>query len=219
MTYSTISCQDSLNKLVQLAELKRVVALVENAMSEAPNKQLVITSPFNREGKTLFTAGLAVLSATRYNLRVLAVDLHWHSPGLHSCFSKEQNYDDSSMQSAQDVFTCVQETEIKGLDILAAPRDINENQSFMGQEICLDFLEKAESEYDRIIVDTGSIFPPNRFMMDPVYFAGRAGGTVMVVLGGVTPRDMAKKATFMFEYAGARLIGVVMNQWKNPISS
>jgi len=41
----------------------------------------------------------------------------------------------------------------------------------------------------------------------------------MVVLGGVTPRDMAKKATFMFEYAGARLIGVVMNQWKNPISS
>ena len=216
---SAINGHTQIDQLVQLAEIKRVAASVENAMTGSSNKQLVVTSAFSSEGKTMLSASLAVHAALTYNLKVLAVDLHWHAPRLHACFKKKQNFDDSGMKSALDLFTYVQKTEIEGLDILAAPIDTSADQSIMGLEISLDFLDRAESEFDRIILDTGSIFPPNRFMMDPMNFAGRAGGTVMVILAGVTPRDMARRATFMFEYAGARLIGVVMNQWKNPISS
>jgi protein-tyrosine kinase len=216
---SAINGHAQIGQLVQLAEIKRVAASIENAMTGSGSKQLVVTSVFSNEGKTMLAASLAVHAASTYNLKVLAVDLHWHAPRLHICFGKKQNFDDSGMNSAQDLFNYVQKTEIQGLDMLTAPIDTRADQSIMGLEISLDFLDWAESEYDRIILDTGSIFPPNRFMMDPMNFAGRAGGTVMVILGGVTPSDMAKRASFMLEYVGARLIGVVMNQWKNPISS
>jgi Mrp family chromosome partitioning ATPase len=216
---SSLFSQPQINQLTQLAELKRVAASVENAMLGARGKQLVITSPYSSEGKTMLSAGLAVQAATSYNLKVLAVDLHWHSPGLHGCFSKEQNFDDSGLKNAEHVFNYVQKTEIPGLDLLAAPKETRADRSSKGLKLCLEILDKAESSYDRVVLDTGPIFPPNRFMLDPMNFARNAGGTIMVILGGVTPRDMARRATFMFEYVGARLIGVVMNQWKNPIQS
>ncbi len=206
-----------IEQFVQLAELKRIAASVENAMTDAFNKRLVVTSPFAQEGKSMIAMGLAVQAATTYNLNVLLVDMHWRAPSLHTCFKTEQNYDDSQLTSAEDVLGFIQKTEIEGLNLLTAPKETAADLSRAGLKVSLDILDKAALEYDRIVVDTGSIFPPNRFMLDPMNFARNADGAVMVILGGVTPRDSAKRASLMFNNAGARLIGVIMNQWKNPL--
>uniref|UniRef100_UPI0025BCAEE3 CpsD/CapB family tyrosine-protein kinase n=1 Tax=Desulfonatronospira sp. TaxID=1962951 RepID=UPI0025BCAEE3 len=199
------------------AELKRIAAYVENAMTNGTNKRLVITSPNKGEGKTMLAAGLAVQAAGTFSFKVLAVDLHWRAPSLHTYFQKEQNFDDSQAGSAEQVLGFVQETGISGLDLLAAPRETRADRTELGLKLSREVLDKAISHYDRIVVDTGALFPPNRFMLDPMNYARDADGSIMVILGGVTPRESAKRASLMFSNSGARLIGVVMNQWQNPL--
>lgn len=206
-----------LDQLVQLAEFKRIAASVENALTDVHSKRLVVTSPFANEGKTMLAAGLAIQAATTYNLRVLAVDLHWRSPRLHACFNLQPNIEGHQAQDAESALQFVQKTQTDGLDLLAAPQEADNGQFREGVKLSLDILDKAKALYDRIVVDTGSLFPANRFMLDPMNFARNADGTVMVILGGVTPRDTAKRASQMFKNAGGRLIGMIMNQWKNPM--
>ncbi len=206
-----------MGQMNQLAELKRVAASVENAMSGGDSKQMVVTSPLPGEGKTMLSMGLAIQAASTYGHKVLAVDMHWRAPRLHAFFNLEQNYDESQMKDSDQLQTFVQKNVTLGVDVLAAPGGSNVDQSRQALKVALDFLKKVRSSYDRIVVDTGSIFPPNRFMLDPMNFAGQSDGVVMVIMGGVTPRDLAKKASLMFKNSGVKLIGVVMNQWKNPL--
>jgi len=40
---------------------------------------------------------------------------------------------------------------------------------------------------------------------------------VLVALANVTPRQKIKHARMLLETAGAHVVGVVVNQWKNPL--
>jgi hypothetical protein len=55
-------------------------------------------------------------------------------------------------------------------------------------------------------------------MMDPVSLSKVADGTALVVLANVTPRQRAKHAQVLLETAGANVLGVVVNQWRNSLA-
>ena len=79
------------------------------------------------------------------------------------------------------------------------------------------FLTNAREVYDQVFVDTSSIFPTNYRMTDPVRISNSASGVVLVALTNVTRRQVVKKASVAMEISGANLIGVIANQWQNPI--
>jgi Mrp family chromosome partitioning ATPase len=54
-------------------------------------------------------------------------------------------------------------------------------------------------------------------MIDPVTMSKTADGVVLVALANVTPRQQLKRAHMFLETAGANVLGVIVNQWKNPI--
>jgi Mrp family chromosome partitioning ATPase len=54
-------------------------------------------------------------------------------------------------------------------------------------------------------------------MMDPVTIAKAADGVALVVMANVTPRQHVKRANLFLANAGANVLGVVVNQWKNPL--
>ena len=41
---------------------------------------------------------------------------------------------------------------------------------------------------------------------------------LMVVLANATPRQQVKRAQTTLDTAGTNIIGVIVNQWKNPIA-
>ena len=130
-----------------------------------------------------------------------------------------QVFDANDIDREGSILDSVQSTHIKNLDILTASsgshNDVNwdDDVNRPGKDI----VTQAREVYDIVIVDSSSIFPVNRSMMDPVSISMDADGVVLVALTNVTPRQKIMHARMLLETVGAHVVGVVVNQWKNPL--
>ena len=207
-----------LEKIMQLTELKRIVpALTQGADPMFPG-HFVVTSSLAGEGKSLVASGVAVQMASNSSSRVLLVDFNWRSPVLHRHFGRDQDFDYQKLQGSSNPMNLVQKTDYKELDLLPAPRTEKNDRFPDGQELCVDILKRAREQYQNVIVDTGPLFPENRFMLDPLRLGQSAIGTLLVYLAGVTPRSIAKKSVAMFREHDIGLTGVLMNDYQNPLA-
>jgi len=208
-----------LDVLPEISEMKRVYSVIENSLSENDSVCLVITSSLPDEGKTTIASGLAAIAASRRNKRVLAIDFNWYKPALHKWFGLAQTFDANDLDQGKSILNSVQSTHLKNLDILTASL-AGHNEVNWGEDVNRpgkDIISQAREAYDIVIVDSSSIFPANRNMMDPVAISMDTDGVVLVALANVTPRQKIKHARMLLETAGAHVVGVVVNQWKNPL--
>lgn len=203
--------------LAEITEMKRIYSVIEHTLDVNP-ACVAVTSGARGEGKTTVAAGLAAVAAIHAKKRVLAVDLNWYSPALHKVFGVDLTFDVDIYKRDNSIKEMIQQTDIQDLDILTARSDRGGsqpdiNEFLLGKEI----VREAREDYDFAVIDTSSIFPTNRHMMDPVNIAKIADGVAMVVLANETPRQLIKRARMFLETAGVNILGVVVNQWQNPM--
>jgi len=205
--------------LGQLAEMKRIFSGIETGLDHRIPACVVVTSAERGEGKTTTTAGLAAVAARQSGKRVLAVDLDWHFPSLHTYFGLEP-VDAGSLGAGKSPLEMVRPSGQERLDVLPAIRLPAASGDTEREEnaLALEIVRQARSAYDFVFLDTTSLFPTNRRMMDPVAISKAADGVALVVLANVTPRQEVKRAKMMLETAGAKVVGVIVNQWKNPLA-
>ena len=203
----------------QIAEMKRIYSAIESSLPESGPVCLVVSSASSGEGKTLIAGGLASFSARLKDQSVLAVDLNWHVPALHRFFGLDQSFNLDDIKTVSSILDYVQPSGIGRLDILTAPKfEQGETKGHSPANLKgIDILSKAREAYDMVVVDTSPILPTNRSMMDPVIFSKASDGILLIVLNYVTPKQQVKRAQMILKGSGARLLGVVVNQWKNPI--
>lgn len=216
VTMKDLEMADVVNRIIQLTEIKRAAQALCNT-KHRNRRGLLVTSPLPGEGKTIITAGLATRIASQTDQRVLVVDLNWNNPALHLCFRKKRTFDYSELTAEEDPHRFVKKTDFSGLDIMTAPKFQNPELAGDPVHAITGKLNSLADMYDRVILDSSAIFPVNRQMMDPVYFSEWAGETLLVIMGGKTPRDIIRKAVHMFDKGESELVGVIMNQWKNPL--
>jgi Mrp family chromosome partitioning ATPase len=203
----------------ELAEAKRMCSALETALRAPKSWALMVTSAVPGEGKTTLVATLAAVAVRQRKGRVLAVDLNWHAPALHGCFGLEQQLDIDAVKGETSIENLVRPSGLDGLDVLTATKpgdrfaESNGDPTGLGIEI----IEKARQCYDLVLIDASPLFRTNRRMMDPVAISKAADGTALVVLAGVTPRQAAKRACMILQTAGANVLGVIVNQWKNRL--
>jgi Mrp family chromosome partitioning ATPase len=206
--------------LAEITEIKRIYSVIENSLMNSNPACLVVTSGFPGEGKTTMAAALSAIAARQSDKRVLAMDLHWHNPALHSWFGLEPAFDMDDLRREKPIEDMAQSSGLNNLDILTARKSTqnevewNEDVSTLGTDI----MRKARETYDFVVVDTNSIFPTNRRMMDPVAISRAADVVALVTLANVTPRQPLKRSRMFLETAGANVLGVIVNQWKNPLA-
>jgi len=203
----------------QLAEIKRILTAMEAALGETVPGSVIITSALPSEGKTTLTAGLAYLSALQGRYRTLAVDLNWYRPALHGAFGVEPGEAEAKMEQETLPMKLLRPSGIPNLDLLVAPAswDPAEGSSELWSLRAVEWLRQARENYERILVDTSPLFPVNRYMMDPAVFGRAADRTILVLLAYVTPRSQVKRGLKILESSGAKMAGLVINQWKNPL--
>jgi Mrp family chromosome partitioning ATPase len=201
----------------ELAEANRILAGITSLMDRQPPICWMITSAAWGEGKTTLTAGLGMLAARSGDKRVLAIDMNWYSPGLHPCFGLTPAWDLQQYDQDKNLIERIRPSGIHHLDILTAPalKEGGENSGAEYAGLARDILHQARQLYDVLLVDTASVFPANRRMTDPVVIGSACDATIMVVLTGVTPRQQVKQAQVRLESSGARVAGVVVNNWKS----
>lgn len=203
----------------EIAEIKRVYSAIETSLKHQESSCLVITSSIAGEGKTTMVAGLAAYAAKQPGERVLAMDLNWYSPALHTFFGAELNFDMNRLRNFDSILDVVKPSGLNNLDIFPAVRFNSDHDLSLGESeaIAIHLIQKARKEYSLVIVDTSATYPPNRRMIDPAIISKEADGVAVVALVNATPREDIKRAMKILDTAGANILGMIANQWKNPM--
>lgn len=208
--------------LTEITEMKRLYSALEASMPKGRNGShvcIAVTSAEPGEGKTTLLAGLAALAAKETGKRVLAMDLNWHAPSLHRLFGAEL-IEPARAHNGAAIADMVHHVAETPMDVLPALNEqaLGPQSNGDEQKLAEKLLEKARAAYDIIFIDTSKIFPTNRRMIDPLVIAQKADGVALVVAAGKTSRQVVKQAQFALETAGATILGVIINDWQNPLS-
>ncbi|MEA1923339.1 MAG: CpsD/CapB family tyrosine-protein kinase [Pseudomonadota bacterium] len=199
-----------------LAETGRIFASLQATLKGINNPVIVISSAAANEGKSTFAAGLGIVAARNLKDKVLLIDCHWHAPSLHTFFDLKTNFNLTESMNNDNLHEQVMTTPYSNLELLPAPIYKEELES---TKDALKIIRHLRNDYALTIVDSAAILSANRHMIDPISLATETDGLALTVLANKTPRQMVKKAQTMLEVSGARILGLIINQYCNPMAT
>lgn len=193
-------------------------------------RTLVVTSAAPGEGKTLTSANLAVTYANE-GLRVLLVDCDIRRPKLHAVFKTLRSpglldlltpsngnphvgvhaltfdADGAAGDPADPLSAVLRPTPIRGLTLLTCGAMPTNPTNLLSGVRMRVLLHELVQRFDLVILDT----PPVLATADARILGGLTDGVLLVVRAGQTDRMAAQRAQVQLSQAGARLLGVVLN--------
>ncbi len=172
-----------------------------------PPRSLVFVSAEPSEGKTTVCNNLAI-SLAQLGKRVLVVDADMRRPTIHNFYH---------LSNASGLVNCltgdsewpslVQPSGLERLDCLVCGPIPPNPSELLSSDRMRELIAEASTEYDLVLVDA----PPLLNVADGRILCTMVEGTILVVKGGSTPREMVRRAELYVSDVGGRLIGVVLN--------
>lgn len=170
-------------------------------------KKVIITSSLMSEGKSTNCANLAITFAET-GAKVCIIDCDLRRPNVHRLFNVSAVPGLSNvlvnMNKADDV---IRHSEYPNLDFVSAG-DIPPNPAeLLGSERFKEFVSHMEQKYDYIFFDSC----PVNIVTDTAIISKVIPEVVMVALQNSTEKDSLKDAVNQLEFAGAKIIGFILN--------
>jgi capsular exopolysaccharide synthesis family protein len=113
----------------------------------------------------------------------------------------------SYLAGQQDWRTAIERTTIPGLDVLVSGPAPPNPAELVSSDRMEKLIQEALEEYKFLVIDS----PPLLNVADSRILAPLVEGVVLVVKGGVTPRELARRAHSYAADVGGRVIGVALN--------
>ncbi len=203
--------------LQSIAEIRRIYSAIFNQKDTPPPKSILITSGSKGEGKTTLACNLAALAAREKGKKVLIIDYNGFSPTVHSQFGIPELSSPHAPGSPFDEIAQVPDME--GLSILtaAAFSRIEAWENNGSHKEMPYFIQEAKARYDQIFIDASAAYPTNHKMNDPITLGKAVDGVILIALTHATPKAKTKKACYALQSCGAAVLGIVANEWKNPL--
>jgi succinoglycan biosynthesis transport protein ExoP len=168
----------------------------------------VVTSPGPQDGKTTAAISLAITMA-QAGARVLLVDTDMRKPRIHRSFGvKGDKGVSTAIMGNTAIKDLVIHTEIPNLDILPCGPTPPNPAELLHTERFRQILAQCREGYDKIILDA----PPTAPVTDPAIIGSLTDGVLLVLRAGHTTREAATFARRHLTDAGARILGLVINQ-------
>jgi tyrosine-protein kinase Etk/Wzc len=200
-------------------------------------KTLVVTSAAPGEGKTMTSANLAVTFA-HDGMQVLLVDCDIRRPKLHGLFKmsrapglldlltpvqgapqvgvRTSGFDDESHAGdlTDPLNAVLRPTPVRGLTLLTCGTMPTNPTNLLSGVRMRVLLQELVQRFDIVILDT----PPVLATADARILGALSDGVLLVVRAGQTERLAAQRAQNQLNQAGARVLGVVLNDPGGEIS-
>jgi len=176
----------------------------------------LISSALVGEGKSLSAIGLASTMARR-NKKVLLIDANLRNPTISQRYGFEIHGGliEVLLQGLKLKNALHQDSEIENLFVLGAGIvNIEPFELFNGERMRV-FLDKIQSLFDFIIIDT----PALAKALDALLLVPYVEGCIIVVQAERTGRSAVLKARQQIEQAGGKILGLILNQEKHHIPS
>jgi len=171
-------------------------------------KTILVTSPTPADGKTTLTSNMAIAMA-QAGQRVLILDADFRKPMQHRIF--KLNHEDQGLSSvlagAAKLEDAIQQTEVKGLDMLACGPEVPNPAEILNSDAFAKLLELLSSKYDRIVIDSPPVMP----VTDSQILAAICDITLLVLRAEKSTRKNSLQAKHGLLSVGAHILGVVVN--------
>lgn len=176
-------------------------------MVEGEGNLVQVTSPDAADGKTTIAASLAIAMA-KAGQRTLLIDADLRKPRQAERFGLSDEHGLSTALAADvAVESLVQHTDLDGLDVLTSGPVPANPAEVLGSARFGRLLEQLSKQYDRVIVDSPPVLP----VTDARIIASRCSVTLLALRVDKTTRKRAAAARDSLVGAGAKILGVALN--------
>ncbi|OGL41080.1 MAG: hypothetical protein A2161_08190 [Candidatus Schekmanbacteria bacterium RBG_13_48_7] len=179
------------------------------------SKEILFTSVGPNEGKSTTVANLSATLALMGN-QVVMVDCDLRKPVLHKIFGCSQSSGitnilaDSHSIDENFLKTCIQETRIPNLHLLASGSIPPNPSELLGIKRFDQIMEILRNLYDYVIVDTTPVIG----ITDSCVLASRIHRVMLIIDLKSTSKDMVLRSKKLLENVGAKINGVVVTKLK-----
>lgn len=159
---------------------KKIAAMISGMARKKGAKTILVTSVREHEGKSTFSANLA-LTLARQSVSVLLIDGDMRRPTLNKIFLKRGEKLDASLgdmlQGKASMTNAIYSNQDYGVQMLLNDRDYPNSTDIVSSYYMERLIEVASASFDYIIIDS----PPMSIMADAEVLAGIADLSVLVV--------------------------------------
>lgn len=171
------------------------------------SKSIVITSSVPCEGKTLTAVNLAIMIASSGE-RVLLVDADMRKSRIHTIFNESNDIGLAQfLQGKNDFDEVVKYSGIDNLYLVTAGKGTDRSAELLSSANMKLFLEKAASQFAKIIFDT----PPIALVTDAALLSSICTGVVLISEGGKTTKKILSNSKELLQKVDAKILGVIVN--------
>ena len=174
---------------------------------------IMTTSAYPEDGKTTVTVNLALMFA-QSDAKVILVDADIRkgrvakyfkrksAPGLSDCLSGQNTLEEVVHQSHVN----------KNLSYITCGTHSPKPYELLESDEMKKFLKELRSQYDYVIIDT----PPVLMLSDALAISPETDGVVLVCRHQVSYISDIERALGTLQFAKANVLGVVVNDYKQP---
>jgi capsular exopolysaccharide synthesis family protein len=189
-------------------EMRRLWGKLRQRTRGANMKSFMLTSATLGEGKSTVSAFLALTIARHKKTKTILIDADLRRPKVHKYFGlKREPGLVEVLTGERDVLDCVQDTPCDTLKVLTAGRHDSAPSYLFDTHLLGEAMSELKFYYDTVIVDCPPVIP----VSDPVMVVPEVDGVLMVVMAGVTPRELVARARDVLLDVDANILGLIVN--------
>lgn len=194
----------SIGDYIRYPQFKRILNQIASHQAATGAKSIAIMSCESGEGKSFFCSALALAYARYLNSQVLLIDSNRHE-SLRSPYLAVVKGDYSSQLPSQEMHSDSAFVDLTSVSDIE--RDYHEHSDFYFSP----YINSVKSNYDLVLVDTGSTSDVTNSAVDPMIIASQVDAVVLIN----SPRSLDKKIIEKFnkdlKNCGASILGTVFN--------
>jgi polysaccharide biosynthesis transport protein len=172
-----------------------------------PPRSVLVTSAVPSEGKSITAVNTAITFA-RKGRRVLLIDADLRNARCHQLLRSDGSQGLSEVLTGQMTLDeAITTTSIDNLFLLSAGAVPPDPPELFGSTRMHELLASLAALYQHIIIDSAPVIP----ISDSIVLSKHVDG-VIIVIGRTTSKKLVRRACLRIGDAGAKLLGVVLNQ-------
>lgn len=194
-------------------QFRTVMTNISFANMNGDIKSIMITSSDPSEGKSTFSANLAVTYA-KQGKNVILVDADMRKPTVHKTFNVSNTRGLSTILSGNStVEDTISYTSIDNLNVITSGPVPPNPSVLLGNRRILDIIKKYNKPNDLVIIDV----PPVNTMTDASIISTTVDGTIFVIPENIAKKKNVKVAVSQIKKVNAKILGAVINMSKENV--
>jgi capsular exopolysaccharide synthesis family protein len=189
-------------------ELRRIYHNSKRSADGRHYKSFLITSSSRGEGKSTISSWLALTISQFPSKKVIYIDADLRRPRAHKLFGLDNRLGlKDCLADNIDPMEVIKKTALPNLGVITAGDRVPEPGRLFESEHLREVLNKLEFYYDIVIVDSPPVLP----VSDTLFLGSAVEAIILVVLAGVTPREVVQRTKNILDDSQANIIGVILN--------